>query len=106
MASDIDFVNFVMDQLNGVGIITSKKMFGEYMVYVNQKPIIGICNNTAYIKMLDCIKTLCKNNEKGFPYDGAKEHYVLDIDNKDKLKKIVMELEKVIPIPKKRSKKK
>jgi len=106
MASDIDFVNYVMDQLNGVGIITSKKMFGEYMIYVNQKPIIGIYNNTAYIKMLDCIKTLCKNNEKGFPYEGAKEHYILDIDNKNILKKIVMELEKVILIPKKRSKKK
>jgi TfoX/Sxy family transcriptional regulator of competence genes len=105
MASDIKFVEYVMEQINGTGIVTYKKMFGEFMVYVNQKPIIGICNNTAYVKILDCIKTLCENNEKGFPYNGAKEYYILDIDNKNKAKKIVKELEKVIPIPKKRSKK-
>ena len=88
MASDLDFVNYVIDQLNGVRIITSRKMVGEYMVYINQKPLIGICDNTAYVKILDCIKILYKNNEKRFPYNGAKEHYILDIDNKSKLKKL------------------
>jgi len=37
MASDINFINYVIDQLNGIGIITSKKMFGEYMVYVKKR---------------------------------------------------------------------
>jgi len=105
MASDIKFVEYVMEQINGIGTVSYKRMFGEFMVYVNQKPVIGICNNTAYVKILDCIKALCENDEKGFPYNGAKEHYILDIDNKNKVKKIVIELEKVIPIPKKRIKK-
>lgn len=80
-------------------------MFGEYMVYVNQKPVILICNNTAYVKKLDCIVAFCENGETGFPYKGAKEHYILDIDNKKTLKKIVKEVEKVTSIPKKKNKK-
>ena len=105
MASDLDFVNYLMDQINDVGIITSKKMFGEYMVYVNQKPVILICNNTAFVKKLDCIKQFCENEETGIPYNGAKEHYILDIDNRETLIEIIKAVEKVAKIPKKKSKK-
>ena len=106
MASDIDFVNYVMDQINDVGVTSYKKMFGEYMVYVNQKPIILICNNTAYVKKLDCVKELLETEETGCPYKGAKEHYILDVDSGETIKNIVKALEKVIPIPKKKTKKK
>jgi TfoX/Sxy family transcriptional regulator of competence genes len=102
MASDIDFVNYVIDQIKDVGIITSKKMFGEYLIYANQKPVVLICNNTAYVKMLDCVKPLLEDEEKGFPYDGAKEHYILDVDNSESLSNIVKEVEKITKIPKKK----
>jgi TfoX/Sxy family transcriptional regulator of competence genes len=105
MASDIDFVNFVMDQINGVGIVTAKKMFGEYLLYVNQKPTVLLCDNTAFVKKLDCIKTYLENAETGFPYDGAKEHYIVDVDDRELLRTIVKEIETVTPIPKKRKKK-
>ena len=36
-----------------------------------------------------------KNAETAIPYKGAKEHYVLDIDNSEFSKKIVSELEKI-----------
>jgi TfoX/Sxy family transcriptional regulator of competence genes len=104
MASDIDFVNYVTDQIKGVGVTSYRKMFGEYMVYVNQKPIILICDNTAYVKKLDCVKEFLETEETGFPYDGAKEHYVLDIDDGETAKNIIAALEKVIPVPKKKKK--
>ena len=106
MASDIDFVNYVIDQINGVGMTSYRKMFGEYMVYINQKFIILICDNTAYVKKMDCVKEFLEMEETGYPYNGAKEHYILDIDNSEMVKKIVGVLEKVIPIPKKKNKKK
>ena len=80
MATDIGFVNYVIDQISGVGETSYKKMFGEYLVYVNQKPVVLICNNTAYVKMLENIKPYFANGETGIPYNGAKEHYLLDID--------------------------
>jgi TfoX/Sxy family transcriptional regulator of competence genes len=103
MASDIDFVNFVIGQINDAGIITYKKMFGEYLVYSNQKPVITICDNTAYVKMLDCVKPYLENAETGFPYSGAKEQYILDVDNAELLSIIIREIEKVTKIPKKKN---
>ena len=50
MATTHEFINYVCEQLNGVGSVTYKKMFGEYMVYVNSKPILTVCDNTVYIK--------------------------------------------------------
>jgi len=106
MASGIDFVNYVTDQISGIGIISQKKMFGEYMVYINEKPIILICDNTAYVKKLDCVKEFHQTEESGYPYNGAKEHYVLDVDDRETLRNIAAALEKVIPVPKKKVKKK
>ena len=101
MATDIDFVNHLVDQIKDIGVVMSKKMFGEYMVYVNQKPVILVCNNTAYVKMLENIKPYFENGETDFPYKGAKEYYILDIDNREALIEIIKEVEKITKIPQK-----
>ncbi len=88
MATSLDFINYVCEQLNGIGDINYKKMFGEYMVYLNDKPVIIVCDNVAFVKELDVIKEMMQNANVGFPYKGAKEHYVLDIDNAEFCKKI------------------
>ena len=104
MATTHEFINYVCEQLNGVGSVTYKKMFGEYMVYVNSKPILTVCDNTVYIKKLDCIEKLMKDASKGCPYEGAKEHYILDIDNAELSREVVILAEGVTQIPKKKNK--
>ena len=79
-------------------------MFGEYMVYLNDKPVIIVCDNVAFVKKLDNIKEMMQNADVGFPYKGAKEHYVLDIDNADFCKEIITKVEQVTPIPKSKKK--
>lgn len=105
MATTEDFIKYVCDQISGIGETRYKKMFGEYMVYVNDKPVIIVCNNIAYVKDLPEISELMQNSEKGFPYKGAKEHHILDIDNSELSKKVISELEKVVPVPKPKKKK-
>ena len=105
MASDQDFIEFVCDQIAGCGAIRSRKMFGEYMVYVNDKPVLLVCDNTVYVKKLDVLESLMSDAELGVPYPGSKEHYILEIDDADLSKKVVDLLEPITPIPKKRKKK-
>lgn len=102
MATTISMIDYICEQLNGIGDIRYRKMFGEYMVYVNDKPVVIVCDNIAYVKKLDCIKEEMKNSLTGYPYDGAKEHYILDIDNEEFSKKIVKKIEEVTPLPKKK----
>lgn len=104
MASTLDYVQYVIDQIKTGGTITYKKMFGEYLIYCTGKPVVMVCDNTAFVKMLDCIKPLMEGAETGFPYDGAKEHYIVNADDGEHLSNVVNILEKNVPIPKKKKK--
>jgi TfoX/Sxy family transcriptional regulator of competence genes len=97
MASDLSYVEYVIDQIKTSGTITYKKMFGEYLLYLNSKPVVMVCDNQAFVKMLDCIKSLMENAETGFPYDSAKEHYIVNADDSEHFSKVVNTLEKNIP---------
>ena len=100
MATAVDYIEYICDQLGGVGVVRYKKMFGEYMVYVNDKPILLVCDNTVFVKILPCLDQLMENADKGFPYIGAKEHYILDIENVEFVREVVCVLEPITPIPK------
>lgn len=105
MSTNLDFIEFISEQIEGSGCIRYKKMFGEYMIYVNDKPILLVCNNTVYVKQLECITSLMNDAEKGYPYKGAKEHFIVDIDDATLAKQIIAILEPVTSIPKPKKKK-
>ena len=104
MASTVDYIEFVCEQIRGAGDIHYKKMFGEYMVYVNDKPVLLICDNTVFVKKLDCVAELLENAPTGTPYKGAKEHYILDIEHTSLCQSVMTILEQVTPVPKPRKK--
>ncbi|WP_041611381.1 transcriptional regulator [Treponema primitia] len=106
MASDLSYVEYVIGQIKTSGAIMYKKMFGEYLVYLNNKPVVMVCDNTAFVKMLDCIKPLMEDAETGFPYDGAKEHYIVNTDDGEHFSKVVNILEKNVPLSNSKKKKK
>ncbi len=105
MSTSLDFISFVYDCICGFGEVRYKKMFGEYMVYVNNKPVLLVCDNTVFVKMLPPVSELMSGTEKGFPYSGAKEHYILDIEDRELSGKVIDILEKITPLPKPRKKK-
>lgn len=105
MATTNEYIEYVCEQINGIGAIRYKKMFGEFMVYVNDKPVIIVCDNNAFVKKLECIEKMMKDAKSGYPYKGAKEHYILDIDNSEFCKSVVSKIEEVTPIPKPKKKK-
>lgn len=104
MSSSLSYVEFVLESINGLGDIRYRKMFGDYMVYLNDKPIILVCDNTVYVKKIDELNDFKEYLDSGIPYDGAKEHYILDIENQKLTKSVASILESVIPIPKKKKK--
>lgn len=105
MATTVDYIEYVCAQAAGDWAVRYRKMFGEYMVYVEDKPLLGVCNNTVYVKILPCLEALMSHADKGHPYDGAKEHYILDIDDAALTRQVIEALLPVIPLPKPRKKK-
>ena len=106
MASSPDFVNYICEQLEGLGAVRSRKMFGEYMVYLNDKPVIIICDDRPMVKMLPCLEELLRGRPVEPPYEGAKDHYLLDADDRDTLRQAARLAEEVTPLPKKKTPKK
>lgn len=106
MSTDSSFVEYICEQLEGAGRIRSRKMFGEYMVYVDDKPVFLVCDNTVYVRMLDELKNIMDEALTGYPYDGAKEHYVVDIDDDELSRSVAVIAAKNIPLPKPKKKKK
>ncbi len=105
MATTPEYVLYVCDQIARVGQVRCRKMFGEYMVYVNDRPVFTVCDNTVYVKMLDCVKGELESAELGAPYPGAKPHYILDIDDNALAKRVAALLAENVPFPKPRKRK-
>lgn len=105
MATTQDFIEFVVEQIRGNYDVRYKKMFGEYMVYVNEKPVLIVCNNCVFVKQSDQIAEFMENAEVGFPYKGAKAHYILDVEDIDLTTSVIQIMESITPIPKKKVKK-
>jgi len=104
MACTTEFIDFVCAQIESVGVIRSRKMFGDWCIYIDEKPIILACDNTVYVKMNPAIASLMEDAETGTPYDGAKEHYILDIEHRDQATAVLKKLVEVTPYPKKKKK--
>lgn len=103
MATTVEFIQFVCGQIEPRYEMRYKKMFGEYMVYVNEKPLLLVCDNTVYVKKLPELTALLGNAETGMPYGGAKEHYILDIEDTALTGRVIDVLEPITPLPKKRA---
>lgn len=106
MATTADYIEFVCGQICGAGDIRYRKMFGEYMVYVNDKPVLTVCDNTVFVKIVPELDAVMEGADRGFPYEGAREHYILDIEDTEKARAVIAILERITPPPKRRSVKK
>lgn len=106
MACSDEYIEFLCSQLEGVGVIRTRKMFGDYCIYVDEKPVLLACDEITYIKKHESIAEMMKDAELGYPYDGAKEHYILDIEHTDKAKEVIKALYPYLPYPKPKNNKK
>lgn len=90
--------------LSPLGEVRARKMMGDYIIYVNDKCVITACNNTAFVKKLPCIAELMADAETGCAYEGAKEGYILDFQDRQKVLKVISVLWEVLPFPKSKKK--
>ena len=105
MATSEDYIRYVCAQIDGAGAVRSRKMFGEYMVYVDEKPVFLVCDNTVFVKILPALESEMAGAATGFPYPGAKLHAILDIDDREKALRVAAILRDVTPLPKPKRKK-
>ena len=99
MASSKEYIQFACDQVLAFGAVRAQLMFGDYMIYLNERPIILICDDVPFVKKLPELAPYLADAPCGIPYDGARERYILDIENRELLEQVVPILERLTPIP-------
>ena len=92
MASNPDFVQYIVDQCSGAGNIEAKKMFGDYCVYCGGKPFGLVCDNGFYVKPTEAGRALLGTFVLRPPYDGAKDYFwIEDVDDHQLISNLVKE---------------
>ena len=56
------------------GPVSSRKMFGEYCIYWNEKPVALVCDDVLFVKPTPAGRDLLPGCEEGSPYPKAKPH--------------------------------
>lgn len=102
MASDLDFVEFVVEQIDNAGIITFRKMFGEYCLYCEGKVVGLICDNQLFVKPTKAGAEFIGEVLEAPPYPGAKNSYLIEdkLDDREWLSNLILITEKELPAPK------
>jgi TfoX/Sxy family transcriptional regulator of competence genes len=108
MASDINFVQFVVDQIENAGIITYKKMFGEYALYSGTKVIALICNNQFFVKPTEGGRSFIGDVIESPPYPGAKPHFLIEdkVEDREWISNLIRITANELPEPKPKKMKK
>lgn len=75
MATDKNFVDFLIDQMQAAGGITVKKMFGEYGLYKDGVIVALICDDKLFIKPTKAGEKFILKDDKitlGAPYPAQR----------------------------------
>ena len=103
MASSKEYLNFILDQLSGLGGISYRAMMGEYILYYNGKIVGGIYDDRFLVKPVKAAIKLMPNAKMEFSYEGGKEMLLIeDIDNREFLEVLFTTMYKDLPEPKKK----
>ena len=108
MATSQNTVDFLLDQLAALGAASTKKMFGEYCLYLAGKPVGLVCDDQLYLKPTEGGKSKLARVVEGAPYPGAKPHLLITPDqweDAEWLCALVRATDRELPMPKPKVKK-
>ena len=95
MASKMEYLDFILEQLDLLDDIIYRSMMDEFLLYYRQVLIGGIYDDRLLVK-------IAKENKKygmkeTIPYPGAKPMYLAsDVDDKELLKNVVLDTYKCL----------
>jgi TfoX/Sxy family transcriptional regulator of competence genes len=107
MATNKEFADFIVEQIENAGTITYKKMFGEYALYSDGKVVALICDNQLFVKPTESGRALIGDVKEAPPYPGAKMYFLIEekVDDREWLSELIRITTKELPEPELKKKK-
>lgn len=106
MSTQKETIDHLLGQLGHDQRFTVRAMFGEYALYADKKVVALVCDDLLYVKITPQSNVLEEICEKDAPYDGAKDHYLVEEErwSMEGLPEILFAMAEVLPLPKKKKK--
>lgn len=109
MASQQSCVDFILEQIAEAGVVSAKKMFGEYGIYCDGKIVALVCDDQLFVKPTTAGKEFMGTFVEGFPYPGAKPYLLIfgeKWDDSEWLANLIKASASELPLPQKKPPKK
>ncbi len=109
MATQQSTVDYLEAQVVGAGKLRSRKMFGEYALYCDEKVVALICDDKFFVKPTMAGKAYASDAEEAPPYLGSKPFLLIEEDrwsDNEWMRELIRITAEELPIPKKKKPKK
>ena len=102
MATDLEFRQFLADQMAGAGEISYRKMFGEYAVYRDGKVVALVCDNQLFVKPTPAGRAFIGAPVEAPAYPGAKNSFLIEdaFEDRDWISELIRITARDLPAPK------
>ncbi len=107
MASDKVFIEFITGQMESAGFISHRQMFGEYVIYCNNKVVALVCDNKLFVKPTAGGRAYIGTVVEAPPYPGAKLSFLIgdECEDQEWLSGLIRLTAQELPLPKPKRKK-
>lgn len=75
MSTRVETMEFLTDQLSALPGIRTRKMFGEYCLYLDDKPVAFVCDDELFVKPTGAGREYIGEPEEAPAYPGSKMYF-------------------------------
>ena len=106
MSTSAATIDHILDTLSPLPL-SSRKMFGEYALYLDGKTVAFVCDDTLFIKPTPGALALLPDTERGPAYPGSKDYIIGSevLDDPDLCTRVLRVVAEDTPMPKPKTKK-
>jgi DNA transformation protein len=108
MATKKNTIEYILEQITEAGVVSARKMFGEYAIYCDGKVVALVCDDQLFVKPTKAGKKFIGNVSEAPPYPNAKPCYLIpgeQWDAADWLTELIRISATELPFPKPKNKK-
>ncbi len=99
MGTSTAYIEHLVDQAGLAARLSTRRMFGEYAVYIDGKVVAFACGNALYIKYTGPTADLTAKLPSGQAYPGSKPYAVADdlLDDGQALRQLLLATAEALP---------
>ena len=103
MATEARTAEFITEQVAAAGDIRTRKMFGEYALYCDDKVVAFICDDQLFVKITPASRPYLDESHDAPAYPGSKPYICVPEDywdDREWMARLVRETADSVPLPK------